>query len=228
MVIGNGMMAHTFEEYISNDEVLIFASGVSNSMQIDEVEFQRESQLLHDSLLGNPGKLFVYFSTTSIDDKAVNQSPYVRHKLKMENQIMRHSKNYIILRVSNVVGSNGNASTIMNYFVNSIKNDEYISVWKNAERNLIDSQDVKFMVDSLIQRGFKNETIYLAMDEAVKVDVLVSLIEEHLDKKAKVNLREKGHPIHIECPELVEELKIITRNKGSGLVYIKQLLKKYY
>jgi len=34
MVIGNGMVAKRFESYKTNDQFLIFASGVSNSKNI--------------------------------------------------------------------------------------------------------------------------------------------------------------------------------------------------
>jgi hypothetical protein len=45
MIIGNGMIANNLSK-IDNDNVLFFASGVSNSLCNDENEFEREIKLL--------------------------------------------------------------------------------------------------------------------------------------------------------------------------------------
>ncbi|MEO7119531.1 MAG: hypothetical protein ABIY62_00460 [Ginsengibacter sp.] len=42
MVIGNGMIANRFISYKNNDDVIIFASGVSNSKDTIEENFLRE------------------------------------------------------------------------------------------------------------------------------------------------------------------------------------------
>ncbi len=68
MIIGNGMMARSFESYRGNSEILIFASGVSNSKDVDEDNFNREVLLLKDVINNNPEKAMVYFSTCSMYD----------------------------------------------------------------------------------------------------------------------------------------------------------------
>ena len=74
-------------------EVIFFASGVSNSSEISEKEFNREENLIHKILGDNPQKQFVYFSTCSIYDSSKNGSPYVLHKLKMEQIIINKASN---------------------------------------------------------------------------------------------------------------------------------------
>ena len=41
MVVGNGMLAKAFEAYITNEKVVIYASGVSNSSENSDENFQR-------------------------------------------------------------------------------------------------------------------------------------------------------------------------------------------
>jgi hypothetical protein len=41
MVIGNGTVAKVFSEYCDNGDILIFASGVSNSKEKSEANFER-------------------------------------------------------------------------------------------------------------------------------------------------------------------------------------------
>src|SRR5687768_6321770 len=101
MVIGNGMIATRFNSYSTNEKFVIFASGVSNSVTTNSAHFAREDQLLHSVIEKNPNKTLVYFSTCSIYDHSMVQSPYVLHKLKMEETITATHPNFIIFRVSN-------------------------------------------------------------------------------------------------------------------------------
>lgn len=108
MVIGNGLLAKTFETYHASNDVLIFASGVSNSKETNPEAFKRELALLKATIQNYPKAKLVYFSTASITDASVNTSAYVQHKIALENYIKSTTTNYLILRVSNVVGVNGN------------------------------------------------------------------------------------------------------------------------
>ena len=45
MVVGNGMVASKFIHYSERDDVIIFASGVSNSKSAIKTEFDREKKL---------------------------------------------------------------------------------------------------------------------------------------------------------------------------------------
>jgi hypothetical protein len=66
MVVGNGMLARKFANYINDDSVVIFASGVSNSLEIARSEFIREQLLLEKTILENVEKKIIYFSTCSM------------------------------------------------------------------------------------------------------------------------------------------------------------------
>ena len=85
MVIGNGMIANRFMNYKNDKDIIIFASGVSNSKDTIEQNFLREFKLLNQTIKDNPGNTFVYFSTCSIQDNDLASSPYVIHKKKLKN-----------------------------------------------------------------------------------------------------------------------------------------------
>ena len=61
MVIGNGMVAKRFESYKTNDQFLIFASGVSNSKNINPAAYERELILLQKCNQRKPGKNICLF-----------------------------------------------------------------------------------------------------------------------------------------------------------------------
>ena len=66
MVIGNGLLAKSFSKYKDDDQVIIFASGVSNSKEVNPEAFMREMDLLRS--ITNKDALLVYFSTCSVYD----------------------------------------------------------------------------------------------------------------------------------------------------------------
>src|ERR1022692_2990056 len=108
MVVGNGMVAKRFKDYGTDENFLIFASGVANSKSTNEDDYKREFNLLQENINNNKDKTLVYFSTTSVNDPSELSSRYVAHKLNIERFIESNVKSYIIFRVSNLVGRSSN------------------------------------------------------------------------------------------------------------------------
>jgi nucleoside-diphosphate-sugar epimerase len=227
MVIGSGLMAKTFSSYKDDDSVLIFASGVANSTTNQPKEFRREFDLLKAALADHSEKKLVYFSTCSIHDPSVNRNPYVKHKLEVEAYLTAHAATYLILRLPNVVGPNGNKNTLFNYLFNAVQTNAAINVWEDAERNLIDKDDVIYIVDHLLREKEANKIINVASRLSLKVIDILHVIEQHLDKKARYHLIKKGNPLSIDISEIDSLLKEVEARKGKGLVYVDGLLKKY-
>ncbi|MCX7549363.1 NAD-dependent epimerase/dehydratase family protein [Xanthomarina sp. F2636L] len=228
MVIGNGLMAQAFKEYYLNDEVVIFASGVSNSTETNEKAFIRELNLLEKIILDYPKSKLVYFSTCSIEDESVKKNLYVKHKIKVEEYIAENCDSYIIFRVSNVVGKRGNANTLINYLVQAIQENKEITLWQKAERNIIDIEDVIFIANYVLNNDFNNETINIAFRKSFLVTDIVKLIEQFLSKKATINLIDKGNRLRIDTSKIAPALDTIETEKRANLQYISSLLKKYY
>jgi nucleoside-diphosphate-sugar epimerase len=228
MVIGNGLMAQTFSSYEKNESILIFASGVSNSTEIDDREFQRETELLKQTILKYPSYTIVYFSTCSIDDPTVRDRPYIKHKLRLEQYIKKRASNYLILRVSNVVGDLGNPHTILNFLHDAIDEGVKIEVWSQARRNIIDKADCLYIVEELLKKNEKNKTINIASRESVLVTDIVKQIELFLQKKVNGVFIDKGIELDIDVSDINEELVTLDLRNGKGNEYIYTLLKKYY
>lgn len=106
MIIGKGLIASQFYE-VDREDIIFFASGVSNSSETRKEEFYREQNLIEETIRLNSDKLFIYFSTCSIYDSSKYNSPYVLHKLHMEEVIKESAPKYLILRISNAVGKGG-------------------------------------------------------------------------------------------------------------------------
>ena len=229
MVIGNGLIANQFKSYNNDENILIFASGVSNSSEVNDIEFIRELNLLKEMMGKYKSAKFIYFSTLSINDPSLKNRLYVNHKLNIEKHLLTYHDNYIIFRVSNVVGPIKNKNTMLNYFINAIKNNALIDIWKNAERNLLDIEDLFILSEKLInKKAFKNQIVNIASRKNLSVFSIVKEIETFLNMKANFKLLNKGSKYYFDLSFVSDQLTLIEKKKGSGNEYLNYLLKKYY
>lgn len=222
MIIGNGLVASLFKNH-DNAETVFFASGVSNSLETDKAQFQREEDLITSSIEGNSDKIFVYFSTCSIYDSSKTQSPYVLHKLKMEQIIASRCAKYLILRISNVVGNGGNPNLLMNYLVRSAKSGEQINVHTKATRNLIDAEDVKNLTLELLEEKNFNKIVNIAYPVNYSIIEILEIIEKHFNLMLNLNLVKAGSGYDIAVGEIEKHFP----NKDKE-AYLKNILEKYY
>lgn len=228
MVIGKGMIARRFSDFIDRDDIVIFASGVSNSKETRPEPFARERQLVEDTLAQCSGSLFVYFSTASIDDPTEQGSPYVMHKLALEQLIADRATNHLLVRASNVVGGPGNPHTILNFFVDRIRQQEPFTIWQHASRNLIDIDDVYKVVTFYIgEPSTWNRTILVANPYSVNPLDLVQAIEAHTGQRAKYALVDRGVSFALSVDTISDQLDVSNSNWQPER-YVAHLLKKYY
>lgn len=105
MVIGDGDIAAAIPD---RDDLIFFASGVSNSQEDRESEYQREIALLSRQ---DRNKRLVYFSSLSV---FYSTSRYADHKRAVEATIKKYSKYYCIVRLGNIDWGK-NPHTLINY-----------------------------------------------------------------------------------------------------------------
>ena len=188
MIIGRGLIAKAFEKYNNNDNVIIFSSGVSNSLETRDTEFEREESLLKSNLLLD--KKFIYFSTISVVDGSL-KSPYINHKIKMEKMISENHNNYLIFRLPIVVGNNANNITFFNSLKDKINNGEELKVF-NVSRYLIDIDDLSETLPTLIDNySEKNKTLNICFDNFSSVKEIIKRMEFYLNKNSE--------KVYIDC-----------------------------
>jgi hypothetical protein len=171
MIIGNGDIAKVLWEVDDDENVIYFASGVSNSKCEDEAQYQRERDLLS----GQPkDKHLVYFSSLALHYN--EKTRYARHKTIQEAYINRHFTTYTIFRIGNITWGD-NPYTIINYFKQKMAKLEPIEV-EEAYRYLLTREELLAACKKINKNG--RETIDLS-GRMIKIsDIVTEIIQGKL------------------------------------------------
>lgn len=225
MIVGNGLIANLFKNY-DDENIIFFASGVSNSLENNKLNFEREENLVKKTLVENPDQLFIYFSTCSIYDSSKTESLYVLHKLNMESIVSKNAQKYLILRVSNAVGKGGNPNLLLNFIFESLRQEKTIQVHQKATRNLIDSHDIQQITLSLIARKKQNAIVNLAYLHELTIQEIIETMSSILQIQPKMKFIDSGNFYQIAIPDIKDyfEAKKLTDKKK----YLQEMVKKYY
>lgn len=222
-IIGNGLLAKTFLEYnkYSNIKCVIFASGVSNSNENDEINFLKEINLIKKTIVENGNEKLIYFSSIFLN----RENPYYRHKIEIENLIKKNFIDFLIIRLPQLVGKGGNPNNIFNFFKEKIKKGELIHILDNSERSLIDVEDVRDFVIYCLENKISG-TINFCSIEKVEVLKLAHLMAKKLNKNLYYKLlkNEEKSIIFDNSPEIDFFLDI---KKIDKINYTDNLVKKY-
>lgn len=221
MIIGNGLIATSLQN-IDSENVLFFASGVSNSLETRNSEFEREFTLLKENLGKYSNAQFVYFSTLSINDQSKQDSHYVLHKIRIEEYIKNNSDNYLIVRVGNVVGKGGNANTLFNYLKNQISNQNPFVLHKKARRLLIDIDDISGFLSAKIP-VLNNQTVNLSFPYYYDLNEIIGAIEKETESEAIYEEVDEGDFYQVDFEDHVNHFFSEVKPQN----YLKTLAKKY-
>jgi hypothetical protein len=118
MIVGTGDVASAI---VDREDLLFFASGVSNSKEDRESEYQREKDLL---MAQDHSKRIVYFSSLCI---FYSESRYALHKRWMEALVQREFLNWNIVRLGNITWGK-NPNTLINNLKQKIRQHESFDI----------------------------------------------------------------------------------------------------
>jgi len=226
-VIGAGMMARAFARLRTRRSVVVCASGVSNSLETDPTQFERERQVLEEVRKAHPDALLLYFGTCSVYDPDRIDTPYVQHKLRMEEALLAGSRGgYLVLRLPLVIGPSERAKTLPSFLHARIRNGESFEVWSRAMRYPIDVDDVLRVAARFVDEpAMINRRINVAL-RAYRVMDFVRIMERIVGREARVDLIDKGGSYEVSCPELRELDAELQLDRSEQ--YLERVLRKYF
>ena len=138
MVLGHGDIASVLTD---RDDIIYFASGVSNSRETDERQYKREMRFL---LLQDKSKHLVYFSSLCV---FYADTRYAKHKKDMEFAVKLLFDKYTIIRIGNITWGN-NPNTLINFLRNKIKNGEPVEI-QDVYRYIVDKEEFLYWIDMI-------------------------------------------------------------------------------
>lgn len=178
MIIGSGLIGAEFKNSIisDNDQIVIYAKGVSNSNCSDANEFIRDFNSLYDFMQSkNENVILYYISTCGVYSEKNNL--YIKHKLRCE-ELVRSYKNIYIVRLPQVAGKVINDNNLCGYIYNCLTYNKKIHIFKNAKRNIIDVEDVKKTLLYIIINEIKMpETFNIAAPEDIDINDFIKSLE---------------------------------------------------
>lgn len=138
MIIGHGDITSALTD---REDVIFFASGVSNSKETKPEPFQRELRLL----MSQPkDKHLVYFSSLCI---YYAKTEYARHKRIMEKAVRNHFASFTIVRLGNIDWG-VNPNTLINYL-----KDHPDAPVQNCYRHIVSIEEFKYWINLIIVPG---------------------------------------------------------------------------
>ena len=230
MIIGNGLIASEFKKipfYLNNDDVIIFAAGVSNSNCSNLSDFRREYDLVINTINKFKNSFVVYFSSCALNNNYHLLTPYLNHKFIIESIISSHPK-YLIIRTPQLIGKTSNNNTFINNLFNKMINNELIELWSDAERNFLDVFDLADITNILISsKIINNMTIDIANLYNSKPIEIFKEFESLLGITSDYKLIKKGDSISINL-DIILKLFPDLLNRFHSPLYLRQALQKYY
>jgi glycosyltransferase involved in cell wall biosynthesis/dTDP-4-dehydrorhamnose reductase len=227
VLIGNGVIANRFCDYALKSNYLIFAGSINDFAINDDAAFQNEEAALQLALADNPDVPFIYFSSCSILDPEVGETPYVLHKIRMEKLLQSQAKFFLIFRLPEVVGLSGDESNLVNFLVDAISNKKPFEISAKAQKNLIDIDNVHTIADEIIKSNkYSNSIINIASTQKTSIYALIQNIEQFLGLKARFDKVEKGSDMDLDISEIQPLLSMLNINFDEN--YIPRALEKYF
>jgi nucleoside-diphosphate-sugar epimerase len=198
-VVGRGLIARSLEPYATAHRTTVaFASGVAASTCIDEVQYQRELELLRAVIreAARNGERVVYFSGGGAlygdwskpareEDPPRPQTAYGRHQVTCETVLAESGVPHVILRLPNVAGLTANREQLLPSIVGQVLAGT-VTVQSAAERDLIAADDFARVTSALLQRVESGAIINVAAGSSIAVDTIVSTVMRELGVSAQV------------------------------------------
>ncbi|MFF1920181.1 NAD-dependent epimerase/dehydratase family protein [Streptomyces sp. NPDC058221] len=238
-IIGRGFLAgHLAPLAHEHADVVALAAGVSWASGTSLADFERERSLLRQVLerCRASCRTLIFFSTASAgvygadrpgreDDAVMARSAYGEHKLGMEGELRESGVDFLVLRLGHLVGPGQPAHQLLPTLVKSLGAGR-IAIQRRATRDVIDVGHVVAVVDLLLRRGIRGETLNVATGTAVPVEHIVDHLEFRLGLSADRRYEDTGTS-HLVSVDKLHSLLPEVREFGFGPDYYRTVLDSY-
>lgn len=199
-IVGGGFLARNLQDAFGDryPRVTAFAAGVSSTSVSAAEEFDREADLLYQVLreCRREGRALLFFSTASFamygappvpareSDPLFPPSVYGRHKLALESSVRSAGVEYLVLRLSHLVGRHQRPHQMLPGITRQVLAGE-VTIQQGAHRDLLDVQDLLHVIGSLLDQGVSDEVCNVVSGRLEPIERIVGRIERRLGTTAR-------------------------------------------
>lgn len=235
-IIGNGFLAAQLSLIADrHPDVLALAAGVSGTVGLAESAYRREVELVEATLVDcrrSTGTL-LFFSTASAavygddrpgceDQPATARSRYGEHKLNLERQVRDSGVDYLILRLSHLVGPRQPEHQLLPTLVRAVLSGRVI-VQRQATRDLLSVRHAVAIVDELLEHPVANTVVNVASGFAVPAEAILDRLAARLAVPIEREYVDAGTG-HLVCIHKLRELLPGIDRFGFGADYFHGVL----
>ena len=199
MIVGRGLIASHCSAFEKDDKTIIFASGVSNSQETRKSEYDRERQLLYQTLENHPDKKLIYFSTTSVFDPSKTESAYVQFKRDLEKSLETEDQ-VIVVRLPILVGPGGNPKQFCQFIYQRLLDGQQFTLNTLANRSLFWVGDLENALGEILRVGGV-KSINVCHDNSRRVREIVDIFEHKMNQKANYVEVDQGARYEVDTSE---------------------------
>jgi nucleoside-diphosphate-sugar epimerase len=239
-IVGRGFLARNLTEAFGDryPHVTALAAGVSSTSVTAAAELDREADLLYETLRACRARrrTLLFFSTASFamygststpaaeTDPLYPPSVYGRHKLALEACVRSSTVDYLILRLSHLVGPHQRAHQILPGLSRQVR-DGVVTLQRGAHRDLLDTEDLMRAIDGLCRRGVRAQVVNVVSGLPQPVESIVEGIERRLGMSARREHVASTATRTLASTRLLYELVPDLAHPGPG--YLDRLLDRY-
>lgn len=199
------MIARACAPLASRNDLLIFASGVSDSSEAGPEPYLRETALLNKYLHAAEGRTLIYFSTCSINDPEQRSRPYQQFKLRMEEHIITTAPHRaLIIRLPQVMGHPARSAQLGGALLHCLKAHTVFRVHIHACRYLFYAGDIPLAIECLSAGGGRTEVINAAHDNCCQMPEIIEIFHQLTGGGLQVQTIDKGHCYKIENEDFLK------------------------
>ena len=244
-IIGRGFVAQNMRGHgIDHPRTVVLATGVATTTVTSQDAYDDDARSLYDTIRRclRTGERLVYLSTASgamygsadcptrEDATVFPPLPYGRHKLAMEAVVARSGVEYLILRMTNLVGRAQRAHQLLPALVTQVRSGR-VRVYEGACRDLLDVEHAISMMDILLAAGVTGEVVNLGSGVAVPIDDILRHIETRLGLSAEREYCPQPPRTSSSAPvsiaKLTRLIPDVVARFGLGPSYYRTVLDRY-
>jgi len=231
MVVGNDAIALRFSEYKIQNKYLFFSDGVLEHSRNENTILKEQQTLLKELIQKNPEKTIIYFSSCTLQNKALHENIFCAHKLRMEETVTSLSKEFVIFRLPETTAYE--TGSLFHKIGEAIRMRKEVKFKVPENINLTDPDEIYIAVSQcILEESLRNKTINIANPHLISVSEIVKLFEKFFLKKSRCQFtfqKNKYHADLREIQELFQKRKILFEPETAKIAldkYCKHLIAK--